>query len=53
MVQQDYHTARSPLRIGLVLALLARLAVIDLAQRLPSAAQWTRCPLSAKWVGNW
>src|ERR1035441_10177126 len=45
MVQQDYHTARSPLRIGLVLALLARLAVIDLAQRLPSAAQWTRCPL--------
>src|SRR5664279_1849910 len=44
MVQQDYHTARSPLRIGLVLALLARLAVIDLAQRLPSAAQWTRCP---------
>src|ERR1035438_10214877 len=45
MVQQDYHTVRSPLRTGLVLALLARLAVIDPAQRLPFAAQWTRCPL--------
>src|ERR1035441_8030943 len=44
MVQQDYHTVRSPLRTGLVLALLARLAVIDPAQRLPFAAHCTRCP---------
>jgi hypothetical protein len=51
MVQQDYHTVRSPLRTGLVLALLARLAVIDPAQRLPFAAQWTRCPLLGKWAG--
>src|SRR5664279_6380442 len=45
MVQQDYHTVRSPLRTGLVLALLARLAVIDPTQRLPFAAHCTRCPL--------
>src|SRR5664280_3416968 len=44
MVQQDYHTVRSPLRTGLVLALLARLAVIDPAQRLPFAAQWKESP---------
>jgi hypothetical protein len=35
----------------LVLALLARLAVIDLAQRLPSAAQWKESPLLVQWTG--